>query len=89
MHLESINDLRLLSINKASRILGIRYETVQKLMRNGNIKAVQVSNKRFKIPYKNLVEYINGANESYVVYGKQIPLSETENKIDALFKEMN
>lgn len=85
----SVNDLRLLSIHKASKILGIRYETVQKLLRNGNIKAVQTTNNRYKIPIKNLVAYVNGENESSIDYGKPISLTETENQIDRLFREIN
>lgn len=82
---QNISELRLLSINKSSKILGIRYETVQKLVRKGMIKAVLVNNK-YKVPYKSLLEFVNGNNEVHdAKHG--IPIEETQTRIDNLLKE--
>ncbi len=82
-----IHELRLLSINKASKILGIRYETVKKLVRSSKIKAVITVNNKIKIPYKNLFEFINENNSSSSLETGIISLEETQNKIDFLIKE--
>ena len=83
----NVSELRLLSINKASKILGIRYKSVQKLVRRGRIKAVTLTNGKYKIPYKNLIDFINGDTEPETVHNGIISLEETQNKIDALIKE--
>lgn len=82
---QNISELRLLSIYKSSKILGIRYETVQKLVRTGKIKAVLVNNK-YKIPYKSILEFANGSNELPVAK-PTITIEETQNRIDNLLKE--
>ena len=82
---QNISELRLLSIYKSSKILGIRYETVQKLVRTGKIKAVLVNNK-YKIPYKSILEFANGSNELPVAK-PTITIEETQNLIDNLLKE--
>lgn len=81
----NVSELRLLSIFKSSKILGIRYETVQKLVRTGEIKAVLVNN-RYKIPYKSLLEFANGSNELPVAK-PTITIEETQNRINNLLKE--
>ena len=82
----TIYDIRLLSINRASKLLGIRYETVKKLVNLGKIKAVSTINNRFKIPYQSLVDFVSREN---IQFKKQsiIPIEETQNKIDSLIKE--
>lgn len=87
IHIVQPEDLRLLSINKASKILGIRFETVKKLIRTGKIKAVMTANQKFKIPYKNLVEFTNGSNSVAANQNNVIPFEVTQNKIDILIKE--
>ena len=82
-----MDELRLLSINRVSKILGIRYETVKQLVRTGKIKSVTMTNHKFKIPYKSLLEYVNGNSASEVSENGIIPLEETQSKIDALIKE--
>lgn len=82
---QNISELRLLSIYKSSKILGIRYETVQKLVRTGKIKAVLVNNK-YKIPYKSILEFEDGSNEPPVAK-PTITIEETQNRIDNLLKE--
>jgi len=49
--------LRLLSINEARLHLGIRYETLKKLINNGSIGYIEIEGKK-KIPYLSLEEYI-------------------------------
>ncbi|MBE2281605.1 MAG: helix-turn-helix domain-containing protein [Ignavibacteriaceae bacterium] len=81
------SDLRLLSINKASKILGIRYETVVKLVKTGRIKSVMTLNNKHKVPYSSLVEFVNGSNEVKQVTAQVVPIEVTQNRIDNLLKE--
>ena len=82
-----ISEIRLLSINKVSRMLGIRYETVRKLVRTGRIKAVTVENNKCKIPYKSLTEFVNESTNTPVRLNGIISLEETQKQIDEIFKE--
>jgi len=52
-----INRLRLLSNNKTSKILGIRFQYAIKLIMSGKIKFIKIG-KGIKIPYMNLVKFI-------------------------------
>lgn len=81
------SELRLLSINKASKILGIRYETVVKLVKTGRIKSVMTLNNKYKVPYSSLVEFVNGNNEVKQVTAQVVPIEVTQNRIDNLLKE--
>ena len=75
--------LRLLSINQARHYLGIRYETLKKLIYNGSIGYIEVKKKK-KIPYMSLEEYIKQNT-------KQMPLQETlsvENDIAAIISNL-
>lgn len=80
-----VSELRLLSLNRASKILGIRYGTVQKLIRTGRIKAITINNK-YKIPYINLVEFVNGSINNPATK-QAVPIENTQNRIDNLLKE--
>lgn len=84
---EKISELRLLSINKASKILGIRYETVVKLVKTGRIKSVMTVNNKYKIPYLSLIEYVKGSEEVKKVTTQVVPIEVTQNRIDNLLKE--
>ncbi len=81
----NLSELRLFSINKASKILGIRYESVQKLVRTGRIKAIIVNNK-YKIPYRSLVEFTNGTGKANNTIS-HVPIQEAQARIDNLLKE--
>jgi len=81
------SDLRLLSITKASKILGIRYGTVVKLVKTGRIRSVMTINNRYKIPYLSLIEYVNGSKEVKKVSTQVVPIEVTQNRIDNLLKE--
>jgi hypothetical protein len=50
--------LRLLSINQARHCLGIRYETLKRLISKGSIGYIEVEGKK-KIPYLSIEEYIH------------------------------
>jgi hypothetical protein len=52
-----VNTLRLFSINKVSRILGVRHGTVKKMIVFGKIAHIKI-NKRIKIPHINLMKFI-------------------------------
>lgn len=82
-----ISELRLLSINKVSKILGIRYETVVKLVKSGRIRSVMTINNKHKVPYSSLVEFVNGSKEVKRVTTQVVPIEVTQNKIDNLLKE--
>lgn len=82
-----MSDLRLLSINKASKILGIRYETVVKLVKTGRIRSVMTINNKYKVPYSSLVEFVNGSNEIKQVTTALVPIEVTQSRIDDLLKE--
>ena len=56
--------LRLLSINKASKILGIRFDNVLKLIKSEKIKFIKIG-RRIKIPYLNLIKFIDEQSERY------------------------
>jgi len=56
--------LRLLSINKTRKILGIRFERVLKMVTSGKIKFIKIG-KRIKIPYVNLIKFIDEQSERY------------------------
>ena len=81
------SEYRLLSINAVRKLLGVRHETVKELIRTGKIKAVTTTNHKFKVPYKSLLDYINGNNTPCASENGIIPLEETQSKIDLLIKE--
>jgi len=81
-----LSEIRLLSINKVSKLLGVRYETAKQLVYTGKIKGITV-NKKVKVPYKNLFEFINEKNNSSSLETGIISLEETQSKIDFLIKE--
>ena len=86
-HTSQIEGLRLLSINKASKILGIRYETVVKLVKTGRIRSVMTINNKYKVPYSSLVEFVNGSKEVKKVTTHAEPIEATQSRIDNLLKE--
>jgi len=75
--------LRLLSINQARHYLGIRYETLKKLISKGSIGYIEIEGKK-KIPYLSLEEYIQKNT-------KQMLPTETmsvENDIDTIISNI-
>jgi len=51
-----IKNLKLLSINEARKVLGLRHETVKGLIEQGKLQALIIHN-RIKIPIWSLLEY--------------------------------
>ena len=56
---ENLNNLRLLSINEARKILGIRYEKTKQLIDEGKIKSININARK-----KTTIKYINEFLES-------------------------
>lgn len=83
----AVESLRLLSVNKVRQILKTRHETVKKLVQTGRIKAVKINKGKYKIPYKSLLDYVNGDSTPPVEQDGIISLEETQSKIDALIEE--
>ena len=53
----SHNNLRLYSINKTSKLLGIRHELVSKLIDDGRLNAIDF-NGRYKVPLVSIEDFI-------------------------------
>lgn len=56
--IDSIEQVKLLSISRVARILGLRTEAVDSLINNGKIRAIFIG-KRKKIPFVEIVRFIN------------------------------
>ena len=56
---ENLNELKLLSINEARKILGIRYEKTKQLIDEGKIKSIIINGRK-----KTTIKYINEFLES-------------------------
>ncbi len=81
--------LRLLSINKVSKILGIRYENVSNIIKSGKIKFIKIG-RRIKIPYVNLIKFIDEQSERYNHDFINISTEEEiSKKIDKILKKYN
>lgn len=76
--------LRLLSINKVSKMLGIRFDNVSNLIKSGKIKFIKIGN-RIKIPYVYLIRFIDEQSERYNPDFINIPTEEEiSKKIDEI-----
>lgn len=81
------NSLRLISINKASKIFGIRYQSIQKMIAVGKLKYVRIG-KRKKIPYMNLVKFIEDQSSLQKPYNDNVlSTEEISRRIDELIAE--
>ncbi|GEM_PF-2204287 len=86
----NIDDLKLLSINEARKLLKIRHEVVKKLINEGMIKVIVIGN-RIKIPMISLKKFIEEnskrlneeANEQY----KLKRIDYIENQINLIIKK--
>ena len=86
----NIDDLKLLSINEARKLLKIRHEVVKKLINEGMIKVIVIGN-RIKIPKISLKKFIEEnskrlneeANEQY----KLKRIDYIENQINLIIKK--
>lgn len=59
---QSSLELRLLSINEARKLMGIRYETLKKLVYDGKIEVIEIEG-RIKIPHMNLIKFQQRASK--------------------------
>lgn len=75
--------LRLISINKARKIFGIRHQSVKKMLITGKIRYIKVG-KRLKIPYMNLVKLIE---EKSVQRDNDSSTESVSRRIDELITE--
>jgi hypothetical protein len=57
-------ELRLLSVNEVRKILGIRHETVKRLISESKIQAIKIHN-RIKIPMSSLIKYEESAIKEF------------------------
>ncbi len=81
------NSLRLISINKASKILGIRYQSIRKIVMFGKIKYIRVG-KSIRIPYMNLVKFLEGQSDiSSPNNVNSLSTEEISKRIDELIAE--
>ena len=86
-HTQVVNSLRLISIHKVSKMLGIRYQSVKKMVITGKIKYVRIG-KRVKIPYMNLVEFLEGYPDAQQPFNDNvISIEEVSKRIDELIAE--
>ena len=85
---EDVPIYKLLSINRVSKMLGIRHTNVKKLISKGKIKGIEISEKRIMISYQNLLDFLKGENvNNENQNNKTISIEETQSKIDLLFKK--
>lgn len=61
---------KLLSINNASKILGIRHHTLTEIIKEGKIKVIDI-NGRIKIPRKNLDLFIDTESKTVTANNKK------------------
>lgn len=79
--------LRLISIHKASKIFGIRYQSLQKMIVTGKLKYIRIG-KRKKIPYINLVKFIEEQSGVQNPYNdNMLSTEEVSKRIDELIAE--
>lgn len=72
----SYEELRLLSVNEARKMLGIRYETLKVLINKGSIGYIEIEGK-IKIPYLALKDFIQRST----THNQQQDTSSVENDI--------
>lgn len=77
-----VGNLRLLSINEARKTLGIRYETMRKLVDDGRIGYIEIEGKK-KISLISLHQYI----ESNTVQNPPKTKTNIDSDIDTLFEK--
>ncbi len=74
---KNIDNLRLLSINEARIRLGIRFESLKKLIEQGRIDVINIEGK-IKIPYRNLIKFLDNSTSSQKL-NKVTPILENSN----------
>lgn len=77
------SNLKLLSINEARKTMGIRYETMKKLIEDGKIGYTEINGKK-KISTLSLLRFI----ENNTIYKTTSQDSNIQNDIDNLFENL-
>jgi excisionase family DNA binding protein len=85
--LSSHENLKLLSINEARKILGIRYETMKNLIEDGLIRHLNLNGK-IKIPFYELKNYIE-ANLNNSKIDTENSEDKMTTRINQLFQKFN
>jgi hypothetical protein len=75
---KNIDNLRLLSINEARIRLGIRYESLKKLIEQGRIDVINIEGK-IKIPYRNIIKFLDDDITSTKKLNEITPILENSN----------
>ncbi|MBP9096540.1 MAG: helix-turn-helix domain-containing protein [Ignavibacteria bacterium] len=86
---DSLNDMRLLSINEARRILGIRYQSVIELIENGELEFIDMGSRK-KIPMTKLRSFINRSSRALKDkrdITKSFETSSIKNKLNNIIKK--
>lgn len=81
--LKTYNNFKLLSINEARKALGIRYETMRKLIEDGKIEYIEILGK-VKIPAISLQQFI----ENNLVRKSPTSHKNINDDIDKLFDKV-
>lgn len=85
----TLENLRLLSINEARIRLGIRYESLKKLIEQGRIDVINIEGK-IKIPYRNLIKFLDDTSASSKNLNEVTPLvgnSDINNLLQKIIKQ--
>ena len=86
---DSLNDMRLLSINEARRILGIRYQSVVELIETGELEFIEMRSRK-KIPMTKLRSFINRSSKALKDkrdITKSFETSSIKNKLNNIIKK--
>lgn len=81
------NSLKLLSISAAAKELNIGASKLQDLIENGEIGVISLPNRRLKVPYNELVRWLQEKTRfvSKENYGKRLSIVEPFNPQKILF----
>ncbi len=85
----TIEDMRLLSVNEARRLLGIRYQAVVELIERGELEFIEMNNRR-KIPMIKLRSFINRSSKALKGkrdIAKSFETSSIKNKLKNIIKK--
>lgn len=78
--------LRLISINKASQIMGIRHESVRRLIDEGRLNAIEIDGK-FKVPMGSIEDFVmNLHSQPGLKKFDRRPVANADEKIQKIIK---
>ena len=86
--IDNPTDLRLMSINEARQILGIRYEYTKKLIDEGKLKSVDIKGRK-KTNLKFINEFLE-SNSNIITHNKieENTFTKNSNNLDKRFNEI-